>query len=244
LGEVGGSLVPLEIKGKLVAESPLFVGCGGKDYGFTDANLQLIRLQAGEKLLPIIPASSLKGVFRSRSEIVLRQAGKKVCNLFAKENYSQKAKKVKEWEENLSPDEVFTNFVSDTDICDVCKIFGFSGYYSLVQFANAIPEHEDCFDTQTMIALRPDRTIPRTAEYIKPGTCFDFLVRFRRFDEKIAWAAGLLLTIIDEINEQKIQVGGQKTRGYGWCRIKLEKPDESERKRLIEKWKEYAGKTG
>jgi CRISPR/Cas system CSM-associated protein Csm3 (group 7 of RAMP superfamily) len=93
-----------------------------------------------------------------------------------------------------------------------------------------------------MIAIGPPGTSPklRTLEYIKPGTNFDFSIKLRRFDERIAWGAGLLLTITKEINEGIIQIGGQKTRGYGWCRIEVEEPKKAEQERLMKKWEEYA----
>jgi CRISPR-associated RAMP protein (TIGR02581 family) len=240
------------IEGTIVAISPIHVGAGrGKDYGKTDANLQIIRLPKGNHLIPYIPASSLKGVFRSSAETILRDVGKEVCNLFSDDTCAKKEiqignetrkipELIKEWERTKSPDEVFREFWRSKYICDVCKIFGLAGYCSLLLFTNAMAKQEDCFDVQTMIAITPSGTKPRTLEYIKPGTEFDFSIKFRRFDDEMAWVVGLLLKIVDEINQQRIQIGGQKTRGYGWCRIELREPPEQARREYLQKWEEYA----
>ncbi len=223
------------LKCKLTALSQLLVGAG-REYPYIDADIQAIRLcRADGSLIPYIPASSLKGVFRATAERIAREKFE-VCNVFSNSCGKEFSRELREKEEKGEDVEPLIK-----KLCKVCQVFGSLGFESPVRFSNAMPllspemDPESLIDTQTMISIdRNGRANPRTLEYIKPGTSFQFTISFKTKAED--WMVGLLLKVIEMINQEKVQIGGQKTRGYGWCKIEILNLREDERGRCLEAW--------
>jgi CRISPR-associated RAMP protein (TIGR02581 family) len=154
------------------------------------------------KMQPVIPGSSLKGVFRSRAEKYLPDS----CNIFDKKNkcfYNSK---------NLS-----TGKERYKAVCEACKLFGNLSLKSRVEFSDAFPV-EGTVKTGTRYQVTIDRLTGAArkgalfeTEVVEKGT-FKTEISLRNFSSH---QIKVLLLVIQDINEGYVRIGSSTSRGFG-----------------------------
>lgn len=223
----------LNMKVRYTTLSPLRIGASRGKSLFTPVDLQVIRMMLNGKEVPYIPGSSLKGVFRSTAEMLLRLHGKKVCNMgqCSKESIKDKSRDeylqdaIHEYNRTaeISAMEKIINILEG--YCLVCKIFGSNTYASHITFNDAYPIDDASIGVKTGIAInRRSGAAQRGAlyqvEFVNPGTSFYGNIKCINLPN---YAVGLILYIIERmINTRIVNIGGFKSRGFGNIKIDIE----------------------
>lgn len=201
------------IEFELETVSPLFIKSGEEDQlNPTSADNTYLAFYKDGKLVPVIPGTSLKGVFRSRAEEKLSD----VCDLFSKYNCGSKIKKMERDQKNkLNGEERYKNS------CQVCKIFGSTVLKSRVQFSDAYPISNFKIGKRTSVA------IDRITGASKGGALFDFeYVEYCNFKANIKfknfykWHIKLIIDIFKDINDGFVTFGGLTSKGFGRMKVK------------------------
>lgn len=199
--------------------SPLHVG-SEKALGFGVDN-PIVKVERNGKEIPVIPGSSIKGVLRAHfyrlaNSGVLEKFNFKVfkedLEKFEREFASKKEEEKKEEVKKLGTLE---------------KLFGISGLASPLRITDAEPI-EYRIGTRTHVRIDPIKDRAKkgalfSAEYVEGEFKFKIV-----FDE--------LKSDYDDVNKffheifyrslkngLEIHLGGMKSRGYGYCQIKLER---------------------
>jgi len=207
------------LEGEVIAVSPLKIG-GGKE-NFNPASLAKDPLLKDSKGKPIIPGSSWKGVFRATGERILRNKNVEVCcgvgSKYCLNNYGK--------------DDDFKSALGDGNIekalnifwdytCLNCKLFGTMSVMGNVKFLDSLPIVYS-LNTRTMIAIsRTEGAVVKralvTVEYVEPESKFTFKMIGINLPN---YAIGYLVTIMKEIHGGLVQIGGHKSRGFGFVKF-------------------------
>jgi CRISPR-associated RAMP protein (TIGR02581 family) len=224
------------IRGYITNIEPLRIGVGKEAPLGSLVDLAVLRINYGGRTIPVIPGSSLKGVFRSTATAILRSLQLRACSGLSRENCMDTVILDQPYQRSLGEaiesllrmgktSEAMELFYRNA--CLLCKIFGAPSYSSKITFSDAYPLGEDgeilpfSFNTRTGIAIdRRTGAVFRgalyTVEFIEPGARFRFLTTSRNLPN---YALGLISTIIRMVNSGEVKVGGFKTRGFGAVRI-------------------------
>ncbi|AOL15396.1 CRISPR-associated RAMP protein [Sulfolobus sp. A20] len=197
----------IKIEGKLINLTPLRVG-QGKAQEFTEATDNPIMKIKGK---PVIPGSSLKGVFRSMVEAYIKSLNDqkyRVCD--------------------ISDDECTS--CDKNSYCIPCIIFGFKDLASRVYILDSIAE-EFSIGQRTMVAINRvfGGNLPGnlyTLDFVEPNSRFDFSMIIYNLDlvnqEKEDWkkvSVNALKYVLKTLVTDGIFVGGKKSAGYGLVKL-------------------------
>jgi len=171
-----------------------------------------------------IPGSSLKGIFRSYVEKVLKtKRGDGIegaCNLFDDDNCGKKL------EDTMSSAEIYKNS------CRACKIFGNTTLRSRISFSDAYPIGAVKTETRYGVAIsRLTHAVaqgPFDMEVMISGS-FKSTIHLENFE---AWQLGLVALVFQGINDGLVRVGFGKNRGFGEVEAKMERIEFSFSQRL------------
>ncbi|MBZ4663742.1 MAG: CRISPR-associated protein family [Caloramator sp.] len=193
------------IEYKLETISPLFVK-SGKETGL-DPNLAdnvCLKVYKDGVLTPVLPGTSIKGVFRSRTEKILKET----CDILNSPCVTNKDAKDK------SAKELYKK------MCPACKIFGSTATRSRISFSDAYPENYK-------IGTRKCVAINRVTGAAKDKALFDMeYVEWGQFTGKIKltnffkWQIKTIALLFKEIDEGYITFGGLTTKGFGMMKVK------------------------
>jgi CRISPR-associated RAMP protein (TIGR02581 family) len=219
------------IEGILELQSPLRIGVG-KSGGMDPASIARDTVLKDTGGTPIIPGSSWKGVFRSEGERILRRKNLIVCSGVGKDYCLNNFRKYDDFQRNLTRDideaiRIFWNYT-----CLNCKLFGSMSVIGAVKFLDS-KAIEFKLGTRTMIAIsRTEGAVARGAlvqvEFVEPGSKFTFKIMGNNLPN---YAIGYLLTIMKNIHDGFVQIGGHKSRGFGFIRfVNLRFSDKGEKK--------------
>ncbi|MUM63713.1 CRISPR-associated RAMP protein [Acidianus infernus] len=204
----------VEIRGIVRNISPLRIG--NRDVvDFTSiTKVQLLKNSRG---IPFIPGSSWKGVFRSTGEVIARKKGLKVCTGLTKETCVDK---IPDFQELIKKDIEKAKKVFWEKTCLNCKVFGAPSILSSVYFFDSYPSNYK-IGVKTIIAIsRENGAVSKgalaTAEYVEPNSTFSFLLLGENMPN---YAIGYILSIMKEIHYGYSQVGGYKSRGFGFVKF-------------------------
>ena len=219
------------LEGYLVNRGPLRVGTGREPPLGSAVDLAVIRVRLGGRLVPYIPGSSLKGVFRSATVQLARLKGLSVCSGLSGETcmdweYTELggATLLSEIQEMLRRGESAEAIkLFHGKACLLCKVFGSPSFTGHVEFSDAYPIGEDGSVLGVPVGVRTGIAINRRTgavyrgalyqvEYVEPGARFRFSVRATNLPN---YALGLLARILRMLNDGWVRVGGFKTRGFG-----------------------------
>ena len=192
-----------KIEGKLQNLTPLRVGVGAEAGEFGGVDLAVIRLKGK----PYIPASSLKGVFRSHLERVstLKYGEENVHSPFDKDIEEREKERV----------------------CAVCGIFGNITIASHVVIFNSLIEGTPSYHYKPGIAIsRKFASVaqgPFIEEYVEPGHLWTFHMEVINInlegDGEDDPRPSLVKTLLQDLEKGTIQVGGRKSIGAGLVRL-------------------------
>ncbi|MHA1766094.1 MAG: type III CRISPR-associated RAMP protein Csx7 [Promethearchaeota archaeon] len=213
----GKLLRKINIYGDLIAKSRIHIGAGrSQESLFIETENPIIKIKKDGIDLPYIPGSSLKGIFRSACESLLKTASFGTCNL----DENIKCYEVGRDLEILKKENVKEELLAKiNELCYACKIFGGNGYASNIYILDALPR--EIMNVQTGISPgiainRRDGTVIRgayfTFEHVNPNSLFNFELQIQNLPN---FLLGLLFSVIFLINEQVVLVGGKKRAGLG-----------------------------
>ncbi|MEM4270334.1 MAG: CRISPR-associated RAMP protein Csx7 [Candidatus Caldarchaeum sp.] len=214
-------------EGQLVNLTPLRIGAGREPPLGALVDLAVLRIKIGDKNLPYIPGSSLKGVFRSHAEAIARVKDPKTCTGLSKgtcietktyfdpsSGETNLAKYIEEKLKHNEPEKAMEAFFKTA--CLMCKIFGAPSYASKAVFSDAYPDGETKLGIRTGVAIsRKTGAVafgPYQVEYVEPGSRFSFALTLRNIPN---YALGLIAHVLNMVESGEVRIGGFKTRGFG-----------------------------
>lgn len=219
------------LEGYLVNRGPLRIGVGREPPLGSAVDLAVIRVNLGGKLVPYIPGSSLKGVFRSVAVQLARLKGLSVCTGLSGETCMDwefpefggvsLLSKIQEMLRGGESSEAIKLFHEKA--CLLCKVFGSLSFTGHGEFSDAYPIGERGELLEVPVGVRTGIAINRRTgavyrgalyqvEYVEPGARFRFSIRATNLPN---YALGLLAKTLRMLNEGWVRVGGFKTRGFG-----------------------------
>ncbi len=223
------------LEGYLVAKSPLRIGVGRESPLGSAVDLAVLRMNLKGKLVPYIPGSSLKGVFRSTAIQLANRKGLTVCSGLSKgtcmdlryPEFDGKTllEKIQEEIRNRNYRRAIELFHEKA--CLLCKVFGAPSFTGHSEFNDSYPINEKGEVLDAPVGVRTGIAINRRTgavhmgalyqvEYVEPGARFRFSIRTTNLPN---YALGLLAKILRMVNEGWVRVGGFKTRGFGELRV-------------------------
>jgi CRISPR-associated protein Csm3 len=223
------------LEGYFVAESPLRIGVGRESPLGSAVDLAVLRINLNGKLVPYIPGSSLKGVFRSTAIQLANRKGLTVCSGLSKgtcmdlryPEFDGKTllEKIQEEIKNRNYRRAIELFHEKA--CLLCKVFGAPSFTGHSEFNDSYPINEKGEVLDAPVGVRTGIAINRRTgavhmgalyqvEYVEPGARFRFSIRTTNLPN---YALGLLAKILRMVNEGWVRVGGFKTRGFGELRV-------------------------
>jgi CRISPR-associated RAMP protein (TIGR02581 family) len=223
------------LEGYLVAESPLRIGVGRESPLGSAVDLAVLRVNLNGKIVPYIPGSSLKGVFRSTAIQLANLRGLTVCSGLSKgtcmdlryPEFDGKTllEKIQEEIRNRNYRRAIELFHEKA--CLLCKVFGAPSFTGHSEFNDSYPINEKGEVLDAPVGVRTGIAINRRTgavhmgalyqvEYVEPGARFRFSLRTTNLPN---YALGLLAKILRMVNEGWVRVGGFKTRGFGELRV-------------------------
>ncbi len=155
--------------------------------------------------VPVIPGSTLKGVFRSYFERVARSLGEHVCDIFSEKS-----------EEELNKP------------CIACRVFGNQKLASHVYFFDVLPieiSNFSLYTTRSGVSI--DRFFGasrakylRKDEYVVPGIDWSFEMRVFNLDlDSDMREASIFREVLKIFVDTGLQFGGRKSIGSGLFRF-------------------------
>jgi len=188
---------PLLIKSGLMSPNPAL------------PDMQFVRTVTPQGETVYIPGSSLKGVFRSFTEKVLRTVdGVKACDPFSDNACGKKLSK----EEDTAEEDTAKVY---RESCHACKIYGNTRLKGRFGFQDAYPQGEIKTETRYGVAIsRLTNAVahgPFEMEIVVAGEFKGALV-MENFE---VWQLGLLALTIRAINDGLVKIGFGKNRGFG-----------------------------
>ena len=196
-------------------EGPVLVKSGHPTVSGPD--MTPVRTYRNGKTEVYLPGSSLKGVFRSHIEKVIRTLNDGVvCNPFVKtDSCSDKFELRKKNNKNnaLSNEDVYR------DSCPACRLFGSTSFIGRVAISDAYLAEDSQEKTEQRDGVAIDRFTGGTAgpakfdlEVISSGVAFETNIYMRNFE---VWQLGMLMLIVQDLEDGLIRIGSGKSRGLG-----------------------------
>lgn len=200
----------LKIEFTIVPKSPLLIKSGTVSPNPSLPDMQFVRTMTGDGETIYIPGSSLKGVFRSFTERVLRTLnGKWACDPFDDDACGRKLDK----EDDTA--KVYSNS------CHACKLYGNTRLRSRVAFSDAFPEGDLKTETRYGVAIsRLTNAVahgPFEMEIVVSGS-FKGGLTLQNFE---VWQLGLLALTMKAINDGLVKIGFGKNRGFGEVELRV-----------------------
>lgn len=163
------------------------------------------------------PGSSWKGVFRSSGERIARRKGLKVCSGLTNDNCLKNGGLDKVFLNSLRSDMDQAKRIAWNNTCINCKVFGTISILGQVRFLDSISQ-DFKLNTRAMTAIsRKDGSVVGgalvTLEYADVGSRFPFTLFTYNLPN---YALGYMILIMEEIHNHLVQVGGNKSRGFGF----------------------------
>lgn len=191
---------------KLRTKSPLFIASGNDnslDPSATDE--KYIEVFRNGKLEPYIPGTSLKGVFRSRAERILKSGEEGSCDIIAKDEcVPEKSVKSEDGKKRYERS------------CPVCRLFGSKVLRSRVTVSDLYITGNYKVGERTCVGIdRITGSAKKGAlynmQYIE-DTEFEGKMTIQNFEQ---YQLKLLLMLFKDMNEGFITLGGLTSKGFG-----------------------------
>lgn len=224
------------IKLQLAPVTPLLVRSGDKGAALLHPErpkIMFVRTRPGgkdEKETVYLPGSSLKGVIRAAAERVLRSiAAERRVQQAACDPLDQKGPCHKDLRERgdalsrepQSPERSERMAEVHHGLCLACRTFGSTAAAARVLFADAYPT-EKGWEQANAVEVRNSVAVDRRTGGPSPGALLDFeVVTGGIFKTEIhlsnfeLWQLGLVLLVLEDMNEGFVRVGASKSRGLG-----------------------------
>lgn len=160
-----------------------------------------------------LPGSSLKGVFRSHAEKVIRTLKPDVaCNPFVKTDSCSDKFEARKKLGALSNEDVYR------DSCPACRLFGSTSFVGRIAISDAYLAANSQEKTEQRASVGIDRFTqgvaigPFDSEVVSPGVKFETNICLRNFE---VWQLGMLMLIVKDMEDRLIRIGSGRSRGLG-----------------------------
>lgn len=159
-----------------------------------------------------IPASTLKGVWRSSTEQILRSFDQRLaCDPFAEKGAHRSCSK------RAEVDNLGNSPATYGKTCPACRLFGSTAHTGLLRMQDAWASGNPRLGPQTGIA------IDRFTGGVKTGALYQYepLAAGARFSTRVVidnfefWQLGLLALVNREMNDGRIRIGSGTRKGMG-----------------------------
>ena len=201
--------VDLELK--LEAITPLRVGAAFSDPFYLVARNPTVRVTLGDRRLPFIPGTTLKGALRAGVQLLEMIEGRRTCG------HGECFTALRDELDSVTHDDLLKR------LCTLCKIFGAPGYRSHVFVGDAYPEEPEVptFPKQGVALSRTkgggvDRRL-YDFEIVPSGTRFNWKIEITNLPNRYL---SRILGAVYLMHEGILRIGGLKSRGLGWLRIR------------------------
>ncbi len=197
---------------EITPRAPLLIKSGTLSPNPSLPDMQFVRTMTAEGEKVFIPGSSLKGVFRSFSEKVLRTINPDwACEPFpSNPNYC--GRKLNEEEDTAKVYQLS---------CRACRIYGNTRLKGRLSFTDAFPNGEVKTETRYGVAIsRLTNAVavgPFDMEVLVEGKFTTSLV-LENFE---VWQLGLVALTLQALNEGLVKVGFGKNRGLGEVSVQV-----------------------
>mgnify|MGYP000874524139 CR=1 FL=1 len=193
----------------IVIESSLFVKSGqDNSLNPSASDSTYIKTYRNGKYEPFIPGTSLKGVFRSRAERILRNNG--ACDIVNRKVCLDDKTADKE---KLNGKERYQKS------CPVCKLFGSMALKSRISFSDAYVNGSYKVNNRTCVGIDRITGASKTGalyniEYVEDGI-FEEKITIENFEP---WHIKLIMHLIEDMNEGFLTLGSLSSKGFGKVR--------------------------
>lgn len=233
------------LKGKFILTAGLHIGSGGSLEPVGSDN-PVIRDALGN---PFIPASSFKGVVRSKAEEILRTVNikKDGHNLWACEitggdsSWCIKKKDLDSWKDEGKNEESFDEFLYKKiteNLCSACSVFGSPWMASKVKFKDLYISGDwaEIVEVRDGVAIERDTNTAADRkkfdyEAIPGGTGFDVEISIENASSE---ELGLIFLTLNQFKNGGLTLGGKTTGGLGRGEIEWTSLEEITRDNLID----------
>lgn len=203
----------LRIEFRLKPKGPLLVKAGVLSPNPSLPDMQFVRTITPQGEQVFIPGSSLKGVFRSFTEKVLRTLDARwACDPF--DDKGACGRRLREVEDSA---QIYRQS------CRACKIYGNTRLRGRLAFTDAMPQGAVSTETRYGVAIsRLTNAVavgPFDVEVLTQGV-FRGALMLENFE---IWHLGLLAFTIQAVNQGLVRIGFGKNRGFGEVECTVER---------------------
>jgi CRISPR-associated RAMP protein (TIGR02581 family) len=208
------------IDGEIRTLAPLRVG-GGRGDNLDPTSIAKDTILKDHNGKPVIPGSSWKGIFRSTGERLLSLKNVEVCSGVGIDNCLEKRKLDKNFQNLLKRNKISEAMeMFWTNTCLNCKLFGTKTVIGNLRFLDSVAKNYT-LGMRTMVAIsRTEGAAANQAlvqvEYVEPSSTFTFKLIGYNLP---SYAIGYIISIVKTINDGLTQVGGHKSRGFGFVKF-------------------------
>ncbi len=217
------------LKLEITTEGPLLVKSGHATPHGPDMTPVLTYRNGQEQVF--LPGSSLKGVFRSHLEKVIRTLNKPaVCVPYDKETSCSSVLQAQK--DQLTGDEELENWVAYHKSCAACRLFGSTFFTGRLAIDDAYLDLSEGALVEHFTELRDCVAIDRFSggaatkhgakfdlEVVRAGVTFSTDIYLRNFE---IWQLGGLLLIVQDLEDALLRIGSGRSRGLGKVRGKAQ----------------------
>ena len=195
-------------------EGPLLINSGAAAKIHPRPDMSFVRTVRDGKETVYLPGSSIKGVFRSRYEQVMRALGQDVCDTFDSRENRTCNKKIRNI---MKPPNGTERYAL---CCEACKLFGTLALGGRISFADAYPVGE------WKVGMRHGVGIDRITGAAFPGALYDietledgtFEVKCKMINFTL-YQLRMILWVLEDIHEGLVTFGMGGSRGNGQMQI-------------------------
>jgi len=190
--------------------SPLHIG--QSDWIGNDESIaEVMKFQKDQENIPYIPGSTIKGVFRTHLERILRNSKL----YYACDPISH----------SCSGDLKLKTSKADSGLCLACFMFGNTQFKGEISFTDFLPDSNVNLLQKTSTAITRDNGVAkrgalRTVECISPRTKFYGKIIIN--SDNLLYK-GYLAAVIQDLNRQFITIGAFGSKGFGEIKIDAKK---------------------
>jgi CRISPR-associated RAMP protein (TIGR02581 family) len=196
---------------KIISQTPIHIGASQEGLSPLEVDNTVLKDSKGNA---VIPGSSLKGVFRSNLEQILKgKDGVYVCD----ETDGNPCIDSKKRENNYNNESEWFSYI-EQNICEVCNLFGSNSFSSRVFFSDAVAEKsKQNLENRDGVKIRRDTEVGAgeakyNYEIVSTGTEFKTELLMENVED---YQVGYILLLIDMVNNGLIRFGGKKSAGLG-----------------------------
>lgn len=209
----------LEIKGRIRFETAFHIGSGSGGAGASDMG---VLLDHGGQ--PVLPGSSLKGVFRSTAEALAEHLGASTCFLDKLQKICAGGNEdlAKDRLEKLSrASAAEIDQILSSSLCDTCRLFGSVLSKGKIRFSDApVLEWAGALEIRDGVGIDRDSgtAVPRVKydyEAVPAGASFAFTMTAENLTER---EQALVFVVLGEW-QRRFHLGGMTSRGFGAARL-------------------------